>query len=67
MSITVSINGQGHTFAEAVTVADLVRRYAKGGGVAVAVNETFVPRERHDEFAVKEGDRVELLTPMEGG
>ena len=67
MRITVTINGQSHTLPKHATVAGLVRCYGGGRGVAVAVNETFVPRESHDDYTVKAGDQIELLSPMEGG
>ncbi|KFB11261.1 sulfur carrier protein ThiS [Nitratireductor basaltis] len=35
--------------------------------VATAVNGTMVPRDRRDAHALKEGDRVEILSPMQGG
>ncbi len=34
---------------------------------AVAVNETIVPRYDLDGYAPADGDRVEVVAPMEGG
>ena len=36
-------------------------------GVAVAVNDTVIPRARWEEHLLEEGDRVEIVTAMQGG
>ncbi len=36
-------------------------------GFAVAVNMTFVPRSQQADFSLKDGDRIEVVTPMQGG
>ena len=35
--------------------------------VVVAVNETFVPREQWPETSVNTGDRLDVLSAMQGG
>ena len=39
----------------------------KIGDYAVAVNETFVPRSHYAALELQNGDRIELLVPMQGG
>lgn len=34
---------------------------------AVAVNMHFVPKTKHAEFALKENDQIEVITPVTGG
>lgn len=34
---------------------------------AVAVNTEFVPRSQHGDFALKAGDRIDVLAPIQGG
>lgn len=34
---------------------------------AIAVNETFVPRHQYQQTLLSDGDRVEIVTPMQGG
>ena len=34
---------------------------------AVAVNETFIPKSCYAQTVLQDGDRVELLTPSQGG
>ena len=38
-----------------------------GRKVAVAVNETFVPRAGWREHVVEEGDRLDVVAPIQGG
>ena len=36
-------------------------------GVAVAVNRACIPRAQHSETILKDGDHLEILSPMVGG
>jgi sulfur carrier protein len=36
-------------------------------GFAVAVNTTFVPIAKYDETIIKEGDKIDILAPVQGG
>lgn len=38
-----------------------------GGPVATALNEVFVPASARDATTVAEGDRLEVLSPRQGG
>ncbi|MFD5459642.1 sulfur carrier protein ThiS [Streptomyces olivaceus] len=40
---------------------------AAPSGVAAALNETVVPRARWSDTALADGDRVEVLTAVQGG
>ena len=52
----------------AVTLADLLAELGQGEAkVATAVNEDFVPAARRAAHALHEGDRVEIVTPRQGG
>jgi len=35
--------------------------------IATAVNGSFVPRSERIDMALKDGDRLEVLSPMQGG
>lgn len=63
----VTLNGEPAQFTEMTTVAELVERLGNRRGVAVAVNEEVVPRSAWTATPMREGDRVELLTPAQGG
>ena len=38
-----------------------------GAPIAVAHNEEFVPRSRYASLQLQEGDRLEIVAPMQGG
>ena len=66
--MNISVNGEPSTAAAGSTVADLVDALAgRRGGVAVAVNEDVVPRARWEDTPLNPGDRVEILTAVQGG
>ncbi|MEV4178849.1 sulfur carrier protein ThiS [Nonomuraea sp. NPDC049709] len=64
----VSINGAAHEVADGITVAQAVRILtAVTTGVAVAVNDEVVTRGAWDSTALRDRDRVEVLTAVQGG
>jgi len=65
--IEIFVNDQGHRLPAGTTVAELITRIAPHPDIVAAVNGTFVPRSRHAGQHLQTGDRVELLSPMEGG
>ena len=66
--MTVTINGEESTVEAASTVADVVRRLgADRPGCAVAVNDSVVPRATWSQTWLADGDRVEVLTAVQGG
>ncbi|MFG2359835.1 sulfur carrier protein ThiS [Streptomyces sp. NPDC048521] len=68
MSVTISVNGERREIAPGTALDSLVRTLtAAPSGVAAAVNETVVPRTRWATTALAEGDRVEVLTAVQGG
>lgn len=53
---------------KAETLADLMARLDyEGGWLATAVNGEIVHREARPAFRLREGDRIEILSPMQGG
>ena len=66
--MTVTVNGDVRHVAADATVASLVAELtAASSGIAVAVNETIVPQEAWETTTLGEGDRVEVLTAVQGG
>ncbi|MFE0591173.1 sulfur carrier protein ThiS [Micromonospora echinospora] len=64
----LTVNGVGRSLPDAATVADLVREVtADQRGVAVAVNGEVVPRAGWPTTALRDGDRVEVLSAAQGG
>ncbi|MFH8341002.1 sulfur carrier protein ThiS [Streptomyces sp. AM6-12] len=67
-TITISVNGQRRQVAPGTALDAVVRSLVRApAGVAAAVNETVVPRTRWAGTALAEGDRVEVLTAVQGG
>ncbi|MCX4397194.1 MULTISPECIES: sulfur carrier protein ThiS [unclassified Streptomyces] len=65
---TVSVNGEARPVAAGTTLASLVATLTTAHtGVAAAVNETVVPRGRWSTAVLRDGDRVEVLTAVQGG
>ncbi|MEU4036932.1 sulfur carrier protein ThiS [Streptomyces collinus] len=66
--MNISVNGQHRQVAPGTALDALVRTLtAAPSGVAAAVNETVVPRTRWADTALAEGDRIEVLTAVQGG
>ncbi|MFE3324168.1 sulfur carrier protein ThiS [Streptomyces sp. NPDC059176] len=66
--MTVSVNGEPRDLATGTTLAALVATLtAAPTGVAAAVNEAVVPRGQWEGTLLGDGDRVEVLTAVQGG
>ncbi|AZT85300.1 sulfur carrier protein ThiS [Marinobacter sp. NP-4(2019)] len=64
----VQVNGDGLELPTEATIADLIEHMAlTGKRLAVEVNEDIVPRSKHPEFRLNEGDRVEVVHAIGGG
>ncbi len=66
--IQVSINGQPETLPPGFTVHALLEaRGLAGKRLAVERNGEIVPRARHGEVTLAEGDRLEVVVAVGGG
>ncbi|MFF7336933.1 sulfur carrier protein ThiS [Streptomyces sp. NPDC008163] len=66
--LTVSVNGAPAAVAPGTTLDALVATLTDAtAGVAAALNETVVPRGQWSAAALVDGDRVEVLTAVQGG
>jgi len=66
--MNISVNGEPRQVLPGTALAALVRTLtAAPSGVAAAVNETVVPRSQWPSTPLAEGDRVEVLTAVQGG
>ena len=64
----ISINGQSRHLEEQATVSQLLDQLGLAGKfVAVEVNRELVPRQRHAEFRLGDGDCLEIVTLVGGG
>ncbi|MET7932178.1 sulfur carrier protein ThiS [Streptomyces sp. NPDC005322] len=66
--MTVSVNGEPRQVPDGTTLDRLVATLTQApSGVAAAVNETVVPRTQWPTTPLGDGDRVEVLTAVQGG
>ena len=65
---TVRLNGTDRELGERATVAAAVAMLTTtDAGCAVAVNDEVIPRQAWQDQALADGDRVEVLTAVQGG
>ncbi|HEY3480555.1 MAG TPA: sulfur carrier protein ThiS [Streptomyces sp.] len=68
MTITVLVNGEQRALPAPVALDTVVATLTTApSGVAAALNETVVPRTRWSATPIADGDRVEILTAVQGG
>ncbi|MEV4231616.1 sulfur carrier protein ThiS [Streptomyces phaeoluteigriseus] len=66
--MNISVNGERREVAPGTALDSVVRSLTPApSGVAAALNETVVPRARWSATALSDGDRVEVLTAVQGG
>ena len=64
----ISLNGELCRFPESLTVAALVETLGYAGKrIAVERNGEIVPRGRHADVALMDGDRLEIVVAVGGG
>lgn len=66
--MTVTVNGAKREIAPGTTISALIEELGMGrAAVAAEVNKTLVPKRRHAETVLAEGDSVELVSLVGGG
>jgi thiamine biosynthesis protein ThiS len=64
----IRVNGEALPIDQPCSVKDLLDRRGLGSvACAVEVNRTLIPRQRHDQVVLAEGDMVEIVTLVGGG
>lgn len=64
----LQLNGEARDFDAVATVGELIETLGlRGKRIAVELNEQIVPRTRHDETPLADGDRVEIVHAIGGG
>jgi sulfur carrier protein len=64
----IILNGAVHQLAGEPRLAELVRAVSnRESGIAVAVNSAVIPRSCWADTAVNEGDRIDVVTAVQGG
>ncbi|MET8541505.1 sulfur carrier protein ThiS [Kitasatospora sp. NPDC004799] len=66
--IALTVNGEPRRVSATTTLAEVVASVSKANtGVAAALNEAVVPRSSWSGTALNGGDRIEILTAVQGG
>jgi sulfur carrier protein len=66
--VTISVNGEPRQVVPGTALDALVATLTTApSGVAAALNETVVPRAQWPSTPLAAGDRVEVLTAVQGG
>lgn len=63
----LTVNGKTQEVSAATLAALLSELEYEGGWLATALNGELVPARKRDRCALTEGDRIEILSPMQGG
>ncbi|GGZ54146.1 thiamine biosynthesis protein ThiS [Streptomyces inusitatus] len=68
VAVSVSVNGERRELTPGTTLDTLIAELTTAGaGIAAAVNESVVPRGHWSRTPLGDGDRVEVLTAVQGG
>ncbi len=66
--MTLTVNGEPKSAPEGITLGELVRELGlEMSPIAVELNREVVPKGRHGETCLREGDRLEIVTLVGGG
>lgn len=64
----VSINGESQTYEDDISISALLEQSGLAGKrVAVEINESIIPKSRHADTIIAEGDKVEIIHAIGGG
>jgi sulfur carrier protein len=66
--VKATVNGQSRELPDGYTIGALLESLGTvRNGVAVARNDSVVPRAQHDSCAIADGDRIEIIRAVAGG
>ena len=66
--ISVTLNGEAREMSDSLTLSVAMGSWSyQGDSFAVAINETFIPRSQYGQTEIKNGDSIEVVSPLEGG
>jgi sulfur carrier protein len=66
--VTIIVNGQPRQLSRQTTIAQLLAELdIPSRGLAVELNTEIVPRTRHSEQRLADGDRLEIVSLVGGG
>jgi sulfur carrier protein len=67
--IRTRVNGEERQFGEGLSLAQIMEQLGvwPAVGVAVAVNDTVIPKGSHASYRPKDGDAIEIIKAAAGG
>jgi len=66
--IQVSINGEPKQLKSSITIAQMLKTLDYDNQwLGVAINTTFISKTAHEKTIIKEGDQIDILSPIQGG
>lgn len=69
--MTITVNGKADELPSGSMLTDLLQGLniepQSSRGIAVAVNDEVIRREKWQDVILKEGDRIEVVTAKQGG
>ena len=62
------VNGQAITLQASITIVDLIEQLGYADQrIAVEINEDIIPKSRHAEHQLQDGDKIEIIKAVGGG
>ena len=65
----IKVNGQAHVVEKAENISAVLHHFkiTPTTGVAVALNDTVIPKNDFDKVIVHDGDEIEIIRAVQGG
>ena len=67
LTLSILVNGEPRNLAAATLAEALIALDYEDAVVATALNGAFVPKRKRAETPLREGDRIEIVAPRQGG
>jgi len=66
--IQVTINGEPKQLQKNTTISEMLTQLDyQNEWLGVAINTTFISKTEHNQTIIKEGDNIDILSPIQGG
>ncbi len=66
--ITITLNGEQAQLSPELFLSEAIEQWGyENQAFAIAINKSFVPRSAYQAVTLKEGDQIELVSPVQGG
>lgn len=61
------INGKSIELTHSFSLIQAVEQFGAQPPFALAVNGQFIPKSQHLQYELREGDAIDILSPVQGG